>query len=161
MNRSFISRATASVVALLIGSALTLSAANGQTGRTLHFSGSVPRDGRQIDIRPRGTSVGDQVLAAVTLRTSGRVAGRAHVVCTVIDNRYQGQDCQIVLVLRDGTVTASGGGLHRRLPGQPPASPGSADEYAVTGGTGAYNGASGTLIMQSHKDDSSAITLAI
>jgi hypothetical protein len=64
-------------------------------------------------------------------------------------------------VLRDGTITASGGGLDRLLPGQPPSRPDTADEYAVTGGTGAYRGASGTLYWLPHDDDSSAITLSI
>ena len=43
----------------------------------------------------------------------GRVARRAHVICTIIDRSYEGQDCDFVLVFRDGTITASGGGLDR------------------------------------------------
>jgi hypothetical protein len=161
MKRSIMSRATAPVVALLIGSAIAVSAADGQTGRTLEFAGSIPRDGKTTDVRPRGTSTGDQFLVAVNLRTDGRVAGRGHFICTVIDNRYEGQDCQIVLVLRDGTVTAAGGGLHKLLPGQPADPAPFTDEFAVTGGTGAYGGASGTLSITTHKDDSSAITLKL
>ena len=66
-----------------------------------------------------------------------------------------------MLVFSDGTVTASGGGLDRLLPKQSPPTKGAADEYAITGGTGAYRGASGVLSMQSHDDDSSTITLSL
>ena len=160
---SFLRRAALPAVSLLAGSALAVSAADGQTGRTLEFAGSapVPRDLKQVDVRPRGLSIGDHSLAAVTLRAGDRIAGRAHVICTIIDRRYEGQDCHWVLVFRDGTITASGGGLGRLLPGQPTSPPHAPDEYAVTGGTGAYRGASGTLAMEAHDDDSSTITLSI
>jgi hypothetical protein len=162
-HRSILRRATIPAAALLVGSALAISAADGQTARTLTFAGSspVPRDFKQVDLRPPGFSNGDHFLAAITLRAGGRIAGRAHVICTIIDRRYQGQDCNWVLVFRDGTITASGGGLDRLLPGQPTPPPHAPDEYAITGGTGAYHGASGTLTMQTHKDDSSTITLSI
>ena len=63
----------------------------------------------------------------------------------IVDRRYEGQDCEIVLVLRDGTLTAAGGGLDRRLPGAPKDPDERTDEYGITGGTGAYAGASGVL----------------
>jgi hypothetical protein len=160
---SFLRRAALPAVGLLAGSAFAVSAADGQTGRTLEFSGAAPaaRELNEIDARPRGLSIGDQAVAAIMLRQDGGIAGRAHVRCTIIDRRYGGQDCDLVLVLRDGTITASGGGLHRLLPGQPSSPPHAPDVYAVTGGTGAYAAASGTLSMQDHDDDSSAITLSI
>lgn len=149
--------------ALFVGSALAISAADGQTARTLKFEGSapVPRDFKQVDVRPRGLSNGDHFIAAITLRAGDRIAGRAHVICTIIDRGYQGQDCNWVLVFRDGTITASGGGLDRLLPGQATPPPHAPDEYAITGGTGAYRAASGTLAMQAHDDDSSTITLSL
>ena len=163
MASSPLRRAALPAAALLVASALTVSAANGQTGRTLELTGSPPtaRDVKQIDARPRGLSTGDQIIGAVTLREGTQMAGRLHVICTVLDRSYKGQDCEFVLVLRDGTITASGGGLDRLLPGQPQTRPQTPDEYAVTGGTGAYRGASGTLSMLSHDDDSSAITLSL
>jgi hypothetical protein len=163
MTSAFLRRATLPAAALVVASALAVSAANGQTGSTLEFTGSAPtpRDVKEIDARPRGLSTGDQTIGAVTLRADGRVAGRLHVNCTVLDRSYQGQDCDLVLVFRDGTITASGGGLDRRLPGQPPQPAHAPDEYAVTGGTGAYRAASGTLSWRAHDDDSSAITLSL
>jgi hypothetical protein len=146
----------APTVAVLAGAALAASSAGGQQARTLTFDGSAParRDIRQVDLRPRGPSNGDQVIAAFTLRSGGRIAGRAHVTCLIIDRAYEGQDCQIVLVLRDGMLTAAGGGLDKRLPGQARDPDELTDEYALTGGTGAYEGASGTLSTTARRDDS-------
>jgi hypothetical protein len=151
----------APTAALLAGSALAVSSAAGQDGRTLTFDGSAPArsDVTQVDRRPRGFSLGDQYAVAVSLRSAGRLVGRAHVTCTIIDRRYEGQDCEMVLVLRDGTLTAAGGGLDRKLPGAPKDPDELTDEYAVTGGTGAYAGASGTLATTSHRDDSMKLTV--
>ena len=159
----FLRRATLPALALVVGSAtLALPYADGQTGRTLTFHGSAPtaRDVKPFDVRPRGLSTGDHFIGAVALRRHGRMTGRLHLTCIILDRSYRGQDCQGVLVLRDGTITVSGGGLDRLLPGQPP-SPPDADEMAITGGTGAYRSATGVVAMQEHKDDSSTITVSL
>jgi hypothetical protein len=169
MASSLLRRALLPAAALLVGSALAVSHADGQSGRTIVLTSPAPTprdlesgDFKQVDLRPRGLSPGDYFLAAGTLRESGRVAARGHIVCTVIDHSYHGQDCQLVLVFRDGTITAAGGGINRLLPGQsPPPPPDASDEMAVTGGTGTYRGASGTLSMQNHPDDSSTITISL
>jgi hypothetical protein len=101
-----------------------------------------------IDVRPKGLSNGDRFFVASSVRSHGRTVGRGHAECVVLDRSYKGQDCRFVLVLRDGTITAEGGGLERRIPGAPPDPDPMADEFAVTGGTGAYAGASGELITR-------------
>jgi hypothetical protein len=168
MASSLLRRALPAAAALLAGSALAVSHADGQTGRTIVLTspGPSPQDAKRgdfkmVDLRPRGLSPGDYFLAAGSLRESGRVAARGHIVCTVIDHTYRGQDCQLVLIFRDGTITATGGGINRLLPGQSPPPPHAADEMAVTGGTGAYRGASGTVSMQSHPDDSATFTISL
>jgi hypothetical protein len=168
MASSLLRRALLPAAALLVGSALAVSHADGQAGRTIVLTGPPPTprdlksgDFKQVDLPPRGLSPGDYFLAAGTLRESGRVAARGHIVCTVIDHSYRGQDCQLVLIFRDGMITASGGGINRLLPGQSPPPPHAADELAVTGGTGAYRGAAGTVSMQSHPDDSSTFTISL
>jgi hypothetical protein len=50
--------------------------------------------------------------------------------------------CTLTAVLTDGTITLQGVALGKRLPG---ASTPAAEVYAITGGTGAYAGASGTM----------------
>ena len=160
---TFLRRAALPAAGLLVGSALAVSAADGQTGRTLVFtgpSGHNPREEKQIDVRPRGLSIGDHYVVAGSLRADGRIAGRAHASCTIIDRSYKGQDCDFVLVFADGTITASGGGLNRRLPGQPPSPPHAPDEFAITGGTGAYERASGTLSLQT-RGASETLTLSL
>ena len=126
ITSSFLRLAALPAVGLLVASALAVSVADGQTGRTLRFTGPAahdPREAKQIDVRPRGLSIGDHYVVAGSLRADGRVVARAHANCTIIDRSYEGQDCDFVIVFADGTVTASGGGLHRRLPGQPPSPP--------------------------------------
>jgi hypothetical protein len=138
----------APIIPLLVAGGIVAASAGGEPApRTLTFKGldePLPRDFKTVDLKPRGLSTGDQFLAAGSMRSGGRVAGRGHVICTIIDRSYKGQDCHFVLVLRDGTITADGGGLDRLLPGQHDPDP-LQDEFAVTGGTGAYDGASGTL----------------
>jgi hypothetical protein len=158
---SYLRCAALPAVALLVGSALAISAADGQTGRTLVFTGSVahnPREAKLIDVRPRGQSIGDHYLVAGSIRAHGRIVGRAHAVCTIIDHRFRGQDCDFVFVFADGTVTASGGGINRLLPGQRPSR--APDTFAVTGGTGAYRGASGTMSLET-KGDRETLTLSL
>jgi hypothetical protein len=127
---------------------MAVRSAHGETGRTLTFSAPppAPRDQHQVDVPPRGLSLGDQVVGAVSLRTHGALFGRALVVCTINDASFQGQQCAMTLVLRNGQITIHGGGLDRKLPHSPPPSGG--DVFAVTGGTGSYTGATGTLTIR-------------
>jgi hypothetical protein len=136
------------VGAVALFGATAVRAAHGDTGRTLTFTAPppAPRDQHQVDVPPRGLSLGDQVVGAVSLRTHGELFGRALVVCTINDASFQGQQCAFTLVLRNGQITVHGGGLDRTLPHAPP--PGGADVFAVTGGTGSYTGATGTLTIR-------------
>ena len=136
------------VGAVALYGATAVRAAHGDTGRTLTFTAHLlaPRDQHQVDVPPRGLSLGDQVVGAVSLRTHGELFGRALVVCTINDASFQGQQCAITLVLRNGQITVHGGGLDRSLPHSPP--PGGPDVFAVTGGTGTYTEATGTLTIR-------------
>jgi hypothetical protein len=87
--------------------------------------------------------------ALSSLRSHGELFGRALVVCTIHDARFQGQQCALTLVLRNGQITAHGGGLDRKLPHAPP--PSNADVFAVAGGTGSDAGATGTLAIGHHR----------
>src|SRR4051812_28511997 len=61
--------------------ATAVRAAHGDTGRTLTFTvpPPPPRDQHQVDVPPRGLSLGDQTVGAVSLRTHGQLFGRALV----------------------------------------------------------------------------------
>jgi hypothetical protein len=148
------------VAAAALFGAVASHAAHGDARRTLSFTVAppAPRDQHQVDVPPRGLSLGDQVVGAVSLRTHGELFGRALVVCTINDASFQGQQCAITLVLRNGQITVHGGGLDRRLPHSPP--PSGADVFAVTGGTGSYAGANGTLTIH-HGAHADVFTVAL
>jgi hypothetical protein len=111
-----------------------------------------------VDVPPHGLSLGDRDVGAVSLRRNGELFGRAMAVCTINDASFKGQQCAFTLVLRKGQITVQGGGLDRNLPHAPP--PSNADVFAVTGGTGIYAGANGTLTI-SHGRHADFFTVAL
>ena len=126
---------------------------------TLAFTGKgSSRDRKMVDVRPKGISLGDQFLGAETLRLAGGPAGRMEVDCVVIDHTFAGQACSLTLILKDGQVTAQGAGVDKRIPGVGGTTPPTGDEFAITGGTGAYRGAAGTLRLKSGRT-ADAVTL--
>ena len=66
---------------------------------------------------------------------SGDRIGRSQTACTVIDARHSRLQCTATVVLPDGEIALQGGG-------QPP--------FAITGGTGAFAGARGTVDGNEH-----------
>ena len=138
--------------AALIGGAGLAVSAHGQAARTVTFTAAQPgrHDARQVDANPRGLSLGDGYVGAQTIRLDGRPVGRALMDCVDLDYRYRGRSCTITLLTRDGQIVAQGGGEDRPLPGQG-GDPGTSDTFAVTGGTGAYASATGTLAARESK----------
>jgi len=126
---------------------------------TVSFTGKgSSRDQKMVDVRPKGISLGDQFLGAETLRQAGALAGRMEADCVVIDRTYAGQACSLTLILKGGRVTAQGAGVDKRIPGVGGTTPPAGDEFAITGGTGAYQGAAGTLRLKSGRTGD-AVTL--
>src|SRR3954468_20310128 len=126
---------------------------------TLAFAGKgSSRDQKMVDVRPKGISLGDHFLGSETLRQAGARVGRMEVDCVVIDRRYQGQACSLTLILKDGQVAAEGAGVDKRIPGVGGTTPPTGDEFAIMGGTGAYQGAAGTLRLKSGRA-ADAVTL--
>ena len=117
---------------------------------TLVFSGKgSSRDQATVDVRPKGISLGDHFLGSETLRQAGALAGRMEADCVVIDRRFQGQACSLTLILKEGQVSAQGAGVDKRIPGVGGTTAPTGDDYAIAGGTGAYQGAAGTLRVKS------------
>jgi hypothetical protein len=112
---------------------------------------------RTNDVRPRGPSAGDQFTYAATLRRGGAAAGRLEGVGVATDPRYDGGVQVVTLVLADGTLAAQGGGPDKRTPGLPP--PARDSIFAVTGGTGAYTGAAGTMSLRDVSRSTARITI--
>jgi hypothetical protein len=135
------------LAALAAGSAVAAATALPATGqeapRTLTFASSESaRDMRQIDAAPKGESLGDRLVFASTLRREGKVAGRMEGDCLAVDRTYEGMACTLTAILADGSITFQGAAVDKPIPG---GVGGTREEYAVTGGTGAYAGMSGTL----------------
>ena len=144
--------AIATSAALIGGAALAVTAqgqdqTQDQTTKTITFTAGQParRDIKQIDTKPSGESLGDQNIGAVTVRRNGKPTGRLLNQCIAVDASYEGQTCTITLLTRDGQIIAQGAGEHRALPGHG-GNPGNTDDvFAITGGTGTYAGATGTV----------------
>jgi hypothetical protein len=125
--------------------------------RTLEFTSvQRPRDFKLIDMRPRGDSAGDRYTFSTTLRRGGRPAGRLEADCVAVDPTYQGLQCTTVAILADGRLTAQGAYLGKRVPGVGRVR----EQYGVTSGTGAYEGATGVVTRSgSGKRDTLRLTL--
>jgi hypothetical protein len=115
------------------------------TTRTLTFASTQKRsDLKAIDVKPKGDSVGDSFLLSSLLHDGSRIAGRVEGQCVELDATYHPQMCTITAILADGRISLQGAGLDKKLPGI-----GGTDEvFAVTGGTGAYVGASGSMTIK-------------
>lgn len=136
----------ATIAAAGLAAALAVLPAAGQSpapSRTLTFTTTQsPRDSASLDIKPKGDSVGDRFVFSSTMRAAGRIAGRVEGDCLAIDARYEGFGCSLVAILADGTLTASGVGLNKPVPG---GVGGTKEQYVITGGSGAYLGATGVV----------------
>ncbi len=134
---------------------------------------------RDIDVRPTGVSVGDEQVASGRLyRASGRVAGTFGFTCTTVSVTVQGDAVQGGAVQDDavqddavqddavqddaeeclawGALPAGQlemAGLSRA---QDPV-----HQWAVTGGTGAYRGARGTLTARDLSETRHEITIRL
>lgn len=98
-------------------------------------------DERFLDLAPRGPSAGDRVALVSTLRRDGEVAGRLSGDCAWTSVADEILQCDLVLILADGRVTLQGAYANKRIPRVG----GTREVYAVTGGSGAYEGAYGSM----------------
>jgi hypothetical protein len=127
---------------------------------TLTFAGKAKtRDQHLVDGGRKGLSLGNRFLLAETLRQAGATSGRIEADYVVLDRSYEEQACQLTLLLKDGQVTAQGAGLDKQLPGVAPTSTAAVDESAITGGTRAYQGAAGTVIVKSSPTKGDTVTV--
>jgi allene oxide cyclase-like protein len=140
--------ATAAVVAALTAG----GGAGAQTGaRTIDLT-AVEQHCGGADNGRRGDSLGDLDACRGRLRdTAGAAAGRAHWTCVYLGSTRAGSDCTAAVTLRGGTLQAAGVLSHT--------SPRSV--WAITGGTGSYAGARGTVELRqvSAKRTAARITL--
>jgi hypothetical protein len=135
------------VVAVVALAALAAAApaAGGGKGKTLRLV-AIQKQQQFIDLAPTGPSLGDQLVFSDTLYRNRREAGTDGAVCSITQvvppytvATYQ---CLGTIRLRNGQITVQG--LNEF---QGPGDPGPF-RFAITGGTGAYSGASGELVVR-------------
>jgi len=136
--------AAAAVVALAVLAAAA-PAARGGKGETLRLV-AIQKQQQFIDLAPTGPSLGDQLVFSDTVYRNGREAGTDGAVCSITQvvppyavATYQ---CVATIRLRNGQITVQG---LNEFQGEGDPGP---FRFAITGGTGAYSGASGELIVR-------------
>lgn len=140
--------------------AFSAAGATGQTGttppdRVVEVTLNAMQD---VDQRPKGPSAGDGWVGAGPIREGGKVIGRVEAVSTLLDPKYEVMVQHGVLLLPDGTLTYEGAGTNKPVPGADPSTAGDTNIYAITGGTGAYTGADGTITLASIAGSNSKVT---
>ena len=134
------------------GIALATSA-HGAGGTTLHLvdhnAGFAFQDVKPKQLPKKG-SLGDTLTIAG--RLTGDRTGTSGLVCTVIQAGKGGSElCQGIAKLPDGTIVFSGRSNQDDSP----------SPLAVTGGTGAYAGAGGTITTKDGKHDTTLVTITL
>ena len=152
----------AAVGAVALGAILSSGAANSRAAdgpagatETLEF-GAVSVQSIRLNVGPPAASIGDRLIFSHTLTTAGRTTGLSGVECamtSVTTSKPEGKQkavtsarshCMATVVLTDGQIAAQG--LTDLL------DPDGDFELAVTGGTGRFTGAAGTLRKAGAKD---------
>jgi len=127
-------------VALLAGS-LTLSSASASSDDSFRLT-AISKQFKNIDVPPRGESLGDSFVFNDALYAKKRLVGQLNGTCTLtrLDPKANEgvQQCLVTASLPDGDITTQG---VIRFSGEEP----SGFTTAVTGGTGDYAGAGGEV----------------
>jgi hypothetical protein len=147
--------AVVAVVALAVLAAAA-PAAGGGKGKTLRLV-AIQKQQQFIDLAPTGPSLGDQLVFSDSVYRDRREVGTDGVVCSITQvvppytvATYQ---CVATIRLRTGMITVQG--LNEF---QGPGDPGPF-RLAITGGTGAYSGASGEEVVRYDKAGKGYYTL--
>jgi hypothetical protein len=148
MTKSIIAMAA---VAATVAVALTTSAGAQSGSRTLALTAVEQRcDHNNAGSKYGG--LGHLDVCRGTLRDStGATAGRAHWTCTYLGSTRRGSDCTAHVKLKGGSIEAAGWLSHT--------SPQS--DWAITGGTGGYAGARGTIHLRQLGDTRTSATLTL
>jgi hypothetical protein len=137
-------------VAALGGAVVSATADHGETLRLLDT-------GATIDVFLAGgdpSHTGDREVFRDTLvwAKDHRPAGKAEGHCTVIEASTATTTCTIVTTLQQGTLTTEGVGVFL---------PGATSTAAITGGTGAYEGANGHATFLYNPTGESPVTFVL
>jgi len=142
IKRLGIMGAVVAVGALAVGS---VGPATGEGGADRHGDGgqtvrvlSTNTEEDFVDVGKHNFSLGDSFVFTSKLTRHGNKVGHTGVVCTITSTAMEESQCVGSAWLRRGEITIQG-----LLAGEP-----EVFKFAITGGTGAYEGAEGTLVVR-------------
>jgi hypothetical protein len=136
--RTLVATVAATVVATTLGSAgYALAATDGTTTSVIAVIGTHGSD-KTIGVKPKGFSIGDQDVASTGLNRNGSPYGHFDGICEVTSasKSKANELCTETFSLPDGLISATG------TVSSGPKGP-SPFDWAITGGTGIYAGATG------------------
>jgi hypothetical protein len=102
-----------------------------------------------VDVGKKGDSLGDMTFCRAKVR--GDSAGRANWDCIYLGTEPRGEDCTAHAELAGGTLQMAGRLSHTSA----------SSTWAVTGGTGAYAGARGSLEVRQLSATRTAVTFTL
>jgi len=142
MRSTVLAAAGLTALGLLAGGHAALASSAGPTqnrGTTLQVV-SHDRTNARVDVGRKGFGAGDEDVSSMTLEVDGQPAGHGTITCQAmrVSRKSVDEQCSGVLALTNGSVTFVG--LNPSGRGAPPPF-----DWAVTGGTGSYAGATGFL----------------
>lgn len=155
-KRRIIPPIVAVVAAAATAAAIAVSASGQAAPTTIQLTG-LDDNFKFIDVAPMGGerkpfSEGDSFAIGGRLLAGGKAAGTSNVVCTVTQPGRKGlSECTGTLVLADGGITFAGVSAVAT----------NVDVFAVTGGTGSYVGATGTVTEREGKGDKIPLTVKL
>jgi hypothetical protein len=123
----------------------------GQPGRVIRLT-AVGAEQEAVDLGPAGPSLGDEAAFTDTLMSRRRTVGHSGYACTTTSAALGESHCAATLVL-DGRGTVAAQGL------VPDAGP--PFTVAVTGGTGAFAGTAGELLVRSVRGEPDELALVL
>ena len=127
--------ATLLLGAMVAGTTLTVASAGGNEVE-LRFRAKTTEQ-TFLDLGEKGNSLGDQFIFHDVLRQRGQRVGHDGGVCTVTSVEENQAQCLVTAGLAEGQITIQGLVVETGDPGRL--------VFAVTGGTGQYEGASGEV----------------
>jgi hypothetical protein len=144
--------ATAAVVLAVIA---LVTAGEDEKSRTIELvSITDPRTEASADLGERGDSATDLVTFSEEARQDGQPAGRTFGTCTLAGTEQEGRGlCSLTIELREGKITAAGA-IDFREEGQP-------QDFAIVGGTGEFEKASGTVTIRGGAEKQTPLTIKV
>jgi hypothetical protein len=137
--------------AMMLGT--TLTGASAGTGEEIQFRAITTESGF-VDVGEKGTSLGDEFIFHDVLKHAGEKVGHDGGVCTVTSVRGPESQCLVTGYLSGGQITLQGLSKDTgKLPVE--------FVFAVTGGTGQYQGASGEAHVVVKSDTVARVTIQL